>query len=171
MKQLPLTTGYDSTDGPCKLKGERGNVYGDVLLETLYSNSSIFIVTEKEYKYKEKFLFVTEKTFKPIRAKMPFIIYGQPGICKHLQELGYMTFDTIWSEEYDTIYDPVKRCKKIVELITHLNKMSNRDFNIILQKSVEITDHNYANMYKRIPTLSLTSAINEFFKYPVQYHE
>jgi hypothetical protein len=163
MKQLPFVTSYDVDKWPCKIRGERGNVYGDTVPEEMFLNSSIFIVTEKEYRYKEDFLTVTEKTFKPISAKMPFIIYGQPNVCKYLQTLGYKTFNTLWDETYDSIYDPILRGEEIVNLVKYLNAMDERDFHDILQKSKDIVMHNYNHMHNRTLSAFFVDAVNGFF--------
>lgn len=164
IKKLPFMAGYDYGVWPCKIKGERGNIYGDTVPAELFNNGSVFIVTEKEYRQKERMLTLTEKTFKPISAKMPFIIYGQPGICKHLQSLGYKTFNTLWSEEYDIIHDPIQRGEKIVELVRYLNDLNEQDFTNILHSCNDIVAHNYNHMHKRDPAAPLIYEINNFLK-------
>lgn len=47
--------------------------------------------------------FLTEKTYKPIAYKHPFMILGNQGTLAHLKSLGFMTFDHLWDENYDQV--------------------------------------------------------------------
>jgi len=49
----------------------------------------------------KEFLFITEKTLKPIMNLHPFFINGNPGILQHLHSIGFKTFDKWWDESYD----------------------------------------------------------------------
>jgi hypothetical protein len=46
-------------------------------------------------------LFISEKSFKPLAHRHPFLIYGTPGTLAHLRSLGFMTFDHVIDETYD----------------------------------------------------------------------
>ncbi len=74
-------------------------------------------------------VFLTEKTFKPIKHCQPFVIVGACGSIQHLRNMGYRTFDTVIDHSYDSIEDNTKRwdavciemeriakCKKIHEM-------------------------------------------------------
>ena len=76
-------------------------------------------------------VFLTEKTFKPIKHCQPFIIVGACGSIQQLRNMGYRTFDHVIDHSYDTIEDNTKRwnavciemeriakCKKIHKLYT-----------------------------------------------------
>ena len=47
-------------------------------------------------------LFITEKTFKPILNKSPFLISGSPYTLAYLRKLGFETFDKLFDESYDS---------------------------------------------------------------------
>ena len=49
-------------------------------------------------------LYFTEKVFKPIIQKQPFILLGPNRINQHLQQMGYKTYDHLFDnmQLYDT---------------------------------------------------------------------
>ena len=77
-------------------------------------------------------MFLTEKTFKPIKHAQPFVIVGAAGSIQQLRDMGYRTFDSVINHDYDTIENNTERwdavCtemeriakhKKIHEMYTH----------------------------------------------------
>jgi hypothetical protein len=46
-------------------------------------------------------VWISEKSFKPIAHYHPYMIAGQPGVLKYLQNLGFETFDNMFDESYD----------------------------------------------------------------------
>ena len=67
-------------------------------------------------------LYVSEKSFKPLAYKHPFIIYGTLGSLKYLHDLGFETFDHVIDESYDTTPDPERRLDKILQVLDMLYK-------------------------------------------------
>lgn len=47
--------------------------------------------------------FPTEKTFRPVTGRRPFIIYGPINFLENLRQLGFKTYHECWSEEYDRL--------------------------------------------------------------------
>lgn len=81
------------------------------LTRNYYQNSLVSIVTETNFIENE--VTLTEKSFKPIKEKHPFIIVGVPGALKAMREIGFKTFGEFWSEEYDEISCPTVRMQQI----------------------------------------------------------
>lgn len=54
-------------------------------------------------------VFLTEKTFKPIKHSQPFIIFGAVGTIERLRQMGYLTFDHVIDHSYDSIIDNTQR--------------------------------------------------------------
>jgi hypothetical protein len=162
-KTLPYVTGYDDTTHPRISDGQCGCAYGDTLSTKIFNQTAIFITTESEYKSKDNYIFPTEKIYKPIGAKMPFIIFGQPGVCKYLQSLGYKTFNEIWDESYDEEHDTVKRVLKIKNLINTLCGYNNKDFNNIIYRCQSIVEYNFRHMQSRQPGIEIVDAITKFY--------
>ena len=65
-------------------------------------------------------VFITEKTFKPIAFKHPFLVYGHQHSLRTLHDLGFATWDNLWDESYDSIQDPVQRCSAIVNIVKNI---------------------------------------------------
>ncbi len=119
--------------------------------EFSYQNS-IYVVTECYFDNDLENCYITEKTFKAMLWKMPFIIVGQPYILKVLKKLGYKTFNHMWDEDYDSIIDPHDRMRKIQQLILNLSK---RDLKKLISENYEILEHNYNNLMSRRPEKEL----------------
>lgn len=81
----------------------------------LYNTSYINIITETYFF--SNIIHLTEKTYKPIAFKQPFIILAAPGSLKHIQDMGFKTFNEFWDESYDEELDHDKRFLKIVNIV------------------------------------------------------
>lgn len=75
------------------------------ILDNVYQNSWVSIITESSYFKYESSVFISEKTFKPISCMQPFIIVGSKNSLKYLRKLGYKTFDGFIDESYDNLDD------------------------------------------------------------------
>ena len=87
--------------------------------------------------------FHTEKTWKTIRAKHPFIITSVPYTLQGLRELGYKTFHPYIDESYDTIEDDETRLTAIMDEVERLCNMSDDETREWLANVQPICDFNY----------------------------
>jgi hypothetical protein len=87
---------------------------------------------------------LTEKTYKPILLKKPFLVYGIPNILGMLRENGFRTFHGIIDESYDTIQDENERRLAIIKEIDRLNKLDSNSFSSVLKQCESICEHNFA---------------------------
>lgn len=81
------------------------DVHGLKISWDLYNRASFEIVPETLY---QKCTFVTEKTIKPIVARMPFLVLSNNSFYKNLKEMGFKTFDSLIDESFaiqENIYD------------------------------------------------------------------
>lgn len=62
-------------------------------------------------------VFLTEKTFKPIKHGQLFFIAGPAGSLQALRDLGYRTFDSVLDNTYDRIQDNTQRWLRLCEAI------------------------------------------------------
>lgn len=118
-----------------------------------HKNSYFSIVTETTfYKNKIKYftncntlnsIFLTEKTFRPIVLKHPFLIVTRPGSLRFLRKLGYKTFHPYIDESYDTINNDDKRLQKIIDEVDRLCKFSNEEWIEWQHNVLPILEHNY----------------------------
>lgn len=87
--------------------------------------------------------FLTEKTWKPIVCKKPFILVATPYALRDLRKLGYKTFDSIIDETYDTIEEDKLRMKAIGVEVERLNNLPKEEFSELLYKLKNIVEFNY----------------------------
>ena len=45
-------------------------------------------------------IHITEKTYKPIAFMQPFILVAAAGSLRHVQDMGFKTFNEFWDESY-----------------------------------------------------------------------
>jgi len=109
-----------------------------------YQNSLISIVTETNYY--DSAISLTEKSFKPMKEKHPFITVGVNGALREIRNLGFKTFNDFWDESYDDILDPVDRMKKLNEIIANISSWT-AERKIDFRKAVKpILDYNYQHL-------------------------
>jgi hypothetical protein len=80
---------------------------------TWYDNTYFSLVTETEVNTPPD-IFVTEKTFKPMAFYHPFMCVAQPGHLSYLKSQGFETFENMFDESYDNIFDLNNRIQHIV---------------------------------------------------------
>ena len=120
----------------------------------LYNNSYISLVAETTFFSKItvnndieggniRSMFLTEKTFKPIKAKHPFIIAGSPYVLERLRKMGYKTFSLFIDESYDTIEDDFLRIEAITNEISRLCNFTKKEWLEFQEFSIPIIEHNF----------------------------
>lgn len=110
-------------------------------LNTLVKLSELHLIIETDPVTGGSFL--TEKTYRAIYNKKPFIVFSQPNTLETLRKIGYKTFDTIIDESYDQEQDVNTRLLKIHQEIKKLNELSDAEFDTVIFKCKEICEHNY----------------------------
>ncbi len=152
-----------------------GDMWKDINVQWLHGaeaweRAGIYIGTETNYFYSWKhaqqgndYLTLTEKTFKPLMMKTPFILYGQPFILKQLKEYGYKTFGDFWDESYDSEIDPALRADKIAGIVNQLIDISDKEFNEMLIKTRDIVEYNYRIFIMRNTEECIYKVITGFY--------
>jgi hypothetical protein len=105
-----------------------------IVLETIFNDDKIY---------------VSEKVFKPIAMKQPFIVFAAPHTLGYLKKYGFRTFDSIWNEDYDLEVDHKVRRSKILSLIENLYRLPDREFAQIVDRCQEIVDYNHRYFYSQ----------------------
>lgn len=91
------------------LNSDQHNLYATTVQEH-FSNSYLNVVLETHLDVDQSHgVFLTEKTFKPIKNCQPFIIFGPQGSINQLRAMGYKTFDHVINHSYDSISDNNQR--------------------------------------------------------------
>jgi len=97
-----------------------------------------------ETRFDEDEISVTEKTYKAIAYKHPFIILGPRHFLKYFKELGYKTFHPYIDESYDDIEDPVARFEAVISELKRLATFSNSDLHKFQKNISVIANYNHS---------------------------
>lgn len=127
-------------------------------------NSLWHIVTETVFYYNK--LHLTEKIFKPIVMKQPFMLLAAPGNLAYLKSYGFKTFDSIIDESYDTIVNPDDRIEAVVDQLTwYCNLPTSKKIDVIkaIEPIVEYNFHWFYNEFKHHITTELLDNTKSLF--------
>lgn len=121
-----------------------------------FQNSQLSVVTETyffRYNYTNvedcQTIFFTEKIFKPILMKHPFILVSRPHSLKWLKEMKYKTFHPFIDESYDDIEDDEQRLLAIVDEIERLNKFTPSQWEEWQKQVHAIVEHNFQVLHNK----------------------
>jgi len=143
-----------TTDVPQSFINAHINSYFDVVTETTMGNLGIFTngSFEDQGTIKDDYSgpdwwqteFFTEKLWRCIFYKRPFMLMGSPGQLQTLRELGFKTFENFWNEDYDKEPDFMKRIMKVCLQTHDMCKRSKQDIhNLFMSDSMKnIVEHN-----------------------------
>jgi hypothetical protein len=92
---------------------------------------------------------ISEKTYKAMFFKKPFIIMCHQHTLKLLKDCGYRTFSPWINESYDDIEDYQERKLAILNEIERLNNLSEDDLDLIVSRCNDILEHNYNWMFSQ----------------------
>ena len=123
--------------------------------------SALFhIVTETVY-FDTK-LHLTEKVFKPIVSKRPFILASTPGSLDYLKSYGFRTFDRWIDESYDSETDHYVRIEKITEEIARLCAMEPADLIMMHKEMQETLEYNFTHFYTEFKNIIIDELVDNF---------
>jgi hypothetical protein len=92
----------------------------------------------------------TEKIWRPIIARRPFIVLSNMNYLQNLQKLGFKTFNHWWSEEYD-MYSEADRIQKISQILKTISFWSVDELQAKLVNMQDTLDHNYKTFINLSP--------------------
>ena len=110
------------------------------ILKEVYLDTWVSIVSEASFADVENTIFLSEKIFKPIICRHPFIVFGNRGSLKKLRSLGYKTFDGFIDESYDDL-PTFDRLPAVIESIKKIQQI--KDKYSWFNSMQKILDHNY----------------------------
>lgn len=120
------------------------NTYFSIVTETCYMTEfPDWAPTAFLYNGNSAPNFITEKVFKPIGHKHPFIFVGMPYSLEVIKSLGYKTFDGIIDESYDKETDDSLRLLKIANEVERLCKLTGQDVLNFKERCKEIVEYNF----------------------------
>jgi len=123
------------------------------------------MVTETVFYYDK--LHLTEKIFKPIVSKQPFMLLAAPGNLAYLKSYGFKTFDSVIDETYDTIQDNDSRIEAVVEQLYWYCNLTPDEKTDIIKQLEPIIQHNFNHFYgefRHIITRELLDNTKTLFK-------
>lgn len=135
IEHLPLTFGdnlnYPITihkdNAPYNLLSEYKNFFCEIVCETFFTGDTFFM---------------TEKIYRPIIAKRPFLVQGPVNFLKNLRSLGFKTFSHWWDEGYDE--DPADaRYPTFKVNIDYIANQSDSTIQSWYNEMQPILEHNY----------------------------
>ena len=144
--KLNLNTGADITRGdwetPYEILPYYNSIFMDIVCETWHEGQCFL---------------PNEKTGRPIISRTPFIAYAGKGFLGNLKKIGFKTFDTWWSEDYDR-FEGVDRIQMILKVIDTVSKYSIEELKVLYQEMTPVLEHNY----KLIKSLTNASMLDKF---------
>lgn len=109
-----------------------------------YADTYFSVVSETNfYATVDSSQFISEKTYKPIAEKHPFILIGRPGSIKKLRSLGYKTFSPIINEDYDLETNDSKRMRMIITEVIRLSNLNTDELTYFLNYMTIVCEYNY----------------------------
>lgn len=142
---------------PLDLTGDKENRFNPIDIidkdKYLFDDSYYSIITETLYYDKANChlsvnmvagtAMLSEKAYKAIVMKHPFILVSTPGLLAWMRKLGYKTFHPFINEAYDNEVDDEKRMNMIIKEVKRLSTYTNDEW-MQWQRNVKpIIDHNY----------------------------
>lgn len=155
LSKIPLPLLVDNTDP----KGISSSDSGPEALKL--NQSALWHVVSETIFYQEK-LHLTEKIFKPICARRPFILVGAKGNLAYLKGYGFKTFDQWISEDYDQEEDNEKRLLMIVDEIEKLCKLSLNELKSMHKEMQDILNFNFNHFYNEFKTIIVNELVDNF---------
>ena len=104
-------------------------------------NSLVYLVTETVSEYPHRYF--SEKTWKAMLTKVPFMFVGSRNSLQELQNFGFKTFNKWWSEHYDTLPTAAERIEAMIIELKKLSMLNARDLLQIRLEMQSVLDHNF----------------------------
>ena len=112
----------------------------------LFEQSFLYIVTETVsdnfYMNSNVPMDFMSKMGRALYYPTPFVVVGNMGVLKRLQDMGFKTFSDFWDESYDNEPNLDDRLEKIKQILNYINNLEMDDLVIIRNKMLPIFEHN-----------------------------
>ena len=105
----------------------------------------VYLITESIFDYPT--VGISEKTIKAIVNKRPFVSLTSPNTLVKLRDLGFKTFDSFWSEGYDTVQDASQRLSAVVDVMEYICQQDLSKLARDLKDTVEYNFNHYRDNY------------------------
>jgi hypothetical protein len=119
-----------------------------------YNQFYVEIVCETYFR--GEVFFPTEKTWRALAMKTPFIVQGPSFFLKRLKKIGFKTFSNWWDESYDEDPDDYK-LTSILRVIDEINCL---DMEQVYKEMQPILEHNH-ELFRKLNFNSFNEILNE----------
>jgi hypothetical protein len=102
-----------------------------------------FLHVVTETCYWERKCHLTEKIFKPVILRQPFVLLGPARNLEYFKSYGFRTFDRWWDESYDSIEDPTERLQAVADILKSICSRNEQELTAILHEMEEVLEYNY----------------------------
>lgn len=130
----------------------------NLIIETHFYNHEV--PTNGKYKFP---VFLTEKTYKAIASKTPFLLASTPYSLMGLKQLGFKTFHPYINEDYDLEEDDNIRMDMVINEMNRICNLSKNEYQKLLKKCQKISYENLI-VFKKILDNKNFNEIFLFFK-------
>lgn len=135
---------------PVEIDGNKETVdwAGGDLIQERIRDAFFFIVHETLTRGADA-LFISEKTYKPLRLGLPFLIYGGPYLLAHLRNLGFRTFHPLIDESYDREPDDAVRLRLFLMELDRIGRLTPGQVQQLCLDLIPVVSHNRAHLQNR----------------------
>ena len=98
-------------------------------------------------------VFINQSTFKPILFYHPLVIHSQPNHIHHLKKSGYKSYDWLFDESLDTLYNhewetKYQRLWKNIKSIDKVMNMTRDELVGVISENKKSLQHNRDLLFK-----------------------
>lgn len=111
----------------------------------MWQQSWLHVVNETVF-YQPK-LHLTEKVFKPIACRRPFVLVAAPGNLAYLRSYGFKTFDPWIDESYDNEPNHSRRLLMIADQIDKICQWSDQHYASAQQEIAAVCEFNHRHFF------------------------
>jgi hypothetical protein len=122
--------------------------------------NSIFVDVAHETYMADGVFFCTEKTWRPMLARRPFISVTPVNHLANLKRLGFRTFSKYWDEGYDQ-YGTAGRIHEIAKVLKIISNWTPAELADTLTDMQEIFEHNYQTLMSMTATTVEKTFVND----------
>lgn len=91
--------------------------------------------------------FLSEKIWKPIIGKRPFMLVGPPGGLQQLRDWGFKTFNGFWDENYQLGKEDAQ-VDAIVKFLVEMADYESVTLKLLYHEMASILDHNHKHFFE-----------------------
>lgn len=128
----------------------------------LFQSCFLHVVNETVFYYNK--LHLTEKIFKPIVCRRPFVLVAAPGNLAYLRSYGFRTFEPWIDESYDNVTNNNQRLHMIAQQIKQIAQLTESERTAMHQEMQEVLQHNYNHFFGEFRNIITKELVLNFEK-------